>query len=160
MKVGVAAVSLTATPLPPSPPAPAAEETPTTPISDGVASPVAHKLVHRLSTGGATLDVRLPAAGSLIVSDARRKAAVASVFSARRTTAAPKPILIRTASVVVDRPQTVHVRLRPTAAASRLLAKKGRVPFRLQLTFTSARGAVSTATYKGVLLKRLRRARR
>jgi hypothetical protein len=160
MEVGVGAVSLTATPLPPAPPAPAAEETPTTPVSDGVASPVAHKLVHRLSTGGATLDVRLPAAGSLVVSDARRKAAVASVFDSRRTTAAPKPILIRTASVAVDHPQTVHVRLRPTAAASRLLAKTGRVPFRLQLTFTSARGAVSTATYKGVLLKRLRPVRR
>jgi hypothetical protein len=160
MEVGVGAVSLLATPLPPSPPAPAAEETPTTPISDGVASPVAHKLVHRLSTGGATLDVRLPAAGSLVVSDARRKAAIASAFSARRTTAAPKPILIRTASVAVDRPQTVHVPLRPTAAAARLLAKRGRIPFRLQLTFTSARGAVSTATYKGVLVKRIRRPRR
>jgi hypothetical protein len=159
MEVGVGAVSLTATPLPPAPPAPT-EEVPTTPVSDGVASPVAHKLVHRLSTGGATLDVRLPAAGSLVVSDARRKAAVASVFDSRRTTAAPKPILIRTVSVVVDHPQTVHVRLRPTVAASRLLAKKGRVPFRLQLTFTSARGAVSTATYKGVLVKRLRPARR
>jgi hypothetical protein len=168
MKVGVGAVSLTATPLPPAPPAPAAEETPTTPVSDGVASPVAHKLVHQLSTGGATLDVRLPEAGSLVVSDARRKAAIASAFSAprtvsaipsftaRRTTGTSKPVLIRTTSVAVDRPQTVHVRLRPTAAASRLLAKKGRVPFRLQLTFTSARGAVSTATYKGVLVKRLR----
>jgi hypothetical protein len=160
MEVGVGAVSLTETPLPPAPPAPATEEAPTTPVSDGVASPVAHKLVHRLSTGGATLDVRLPAAGSLVVSDARRKAAVASVFSARRTTAAPKPILIRTTSVAVDRPQTVHVRLRPTAAASRLLAIRGRVPFRLQLTFNSARGAVSTATYKGVLVKRLRPAPR
>ncbi len=160
MKVGVGAVSLAATPLAPAPPAPAAEEAPTTPVSDGVASPDAHKLVHQLSTGGATLDVRLPAAGSLVVSDARRKAAVASAFSARRTIAAPKPILIRTASVAVDRPQTVHVRLRPTAAASRLLAKRGRLPFRLQLTFTSARGAVSTATYKGVLVKRLRPARR
>jgi hypothetical protein len=160
MIVGVGAVSLTATPLPPAPPAPAAEETPPTPVSDGVASPVAHKLVRQLSTGGATLDVRLPAAGSLVVSDARRKAAVASVFDSRRTTAGPKPILIRTAAVVVDHPQTVHVRLRPTAAASRLLATRGRVPFRLQLTFTSARGAVSTATYKGVLVKRLRPARR
>jgi hypothetical protein len=172
MKVGVGAVSLTATPLPPAPPAPAAEETPTTPVSDGVASPVAHKLVHQLSTGGATLDVRLPEAGSLVVSDARRKAAIASTFSARRTaspmpsfaarraTGTSKPVLIRTTSVAVDRPQTVHVRLRPTAAASRLLAKKGRLPFRLQLTFTSARGAVSTATFKGVLVKRLRAAPR
>jgi hypothetical protein len=172
MKVGVGAVSLTATPLPPAPPAPAAEETPTTPVSDGVASPVAHKLVRSLSTGGALLAVRLPAAGSLVVSDARRKAAIASAFSAprtvsampsftaRRSTGTSKPVLIRTTSVAVDRPQTVHVRLRPTAAASRLLAKKGRVPFRLQLTFTSARGAVSTATYKGVLVKRLRPARR
>jgi hypothetical protein len=160
MKVGVGAVSLTATPLPLAPLAPVVEEAPTTPVSDGVASPVAHKLVHRLSTGAATLDVRLPAAGSLVVSDARRKAAVASVFDSRRTTAAPKPILIRTASVAVDRPQTVHVRLRPTVAASRLLDKKGRVLFRLQLTFTSARGAVSTATYKGVLVKRLPRPRR
>jgi hypothetical protein len=167
MKVGVGAVSLTATPLPPAPPAPAPEETPTTPVSDGVASPVAGKLLHRLTTGGALLDVRLPAAGSLVVSDARRKAAIASTFSAwrtasgrpsfadRRATGTSKPVLIRTTSVAVDRPQTVHVRLRPTAAASRLLAKKGRLPFRLQLTFTSARGAVSTATYKGVLVKRL-----
>jgi hypothetical protein len=172
MKVGVGAVALVATPLPPAPPAPAAEEAPTTPVSDGVASPVAQKLRHRLSTGGATLDVRLPAAGSLVVSDARRKAAVASIFSARRTasaapafaarraTAAPKPILVRTASVAVGHPQTVHVPLRPTMAAARLLAMTGRVPFRLQLTFTSARGAVSTATYKGVLVKRLKPARR
>jgi hypothetical protein len=171
MEVGVGAVTLTATPLPPVPPVPPAEEAPTTPVSDGVASPVAHKLVHRLLTGGATLDVRLPAAGSLVVSDARRKAAVASAFSAprtilatpssaRRTTGTSKPVLIRTTSVAVDRAQTVHVRLRPTAAARRFLAKKGRVPFRLQLTFTSARGAVSTATYKGVLLKRLSPARR
>lgn len=163
MRIGIGAVSLTATPLPPPLPAPvAAEETPSTPISDGVASPVAHKLLHRLWTGSGLLSVRLPAAGSLVVSDARRKAAVASVFSARRTTASPKskPILIRTASVTVDRAQNVHVPLRPTAAAARLLARRGRVPFRLQLTFTSARGAVSTATYKGVLVKRLRRARR
>lgn len=160
MEVGDGAVSLTATPLPP-PSAPAAvAEAPSTPISDGVASPAPHKLVHRLSTGAALLGVRLPAAGSLVVSDARRKAAVASAYSTRRTTAAPKPILIRTASVAVDRAQTVHVPLRPTAAAARLLAKRGRVPFRLQLTFTSVRGAVSTATYKGVLVKRLRPARR
>ena len=45
------------------------------------------------------------------------------------------------------------------AAASRLLAKRGRVPFRLQLTFASAQGAVSTATYGGVLVKRLPRPR-
>jgi hypothetical protein len=161
MKVGVGDVSLAVTPLPPPPSAPAAAaETPSTPISDGVASPAPHKLIHRLSTGGALLGVRLPAAGSLVVSDARRKAAVASAFSARRATAAPKPIVIRTASVAVDRAQTVHVPLRPTAAGERLLAKRGRVPFRLQLTFTSARGAVSTATYKGVLVKRLKRARR
>jgi hypothetical protein len=123
MKVGVGADSLTATPLPPAPLAPAAEEAPTTPVSDGVASPVAHKLVRRLSTGGATLAIRLPAAGSLVVSDARRKAAVASVFSSSRTAGAPRPILVRTASVAVDHPQTVHVRLRPTAAAARLLAR-------------------------------------
>lgn len=161
MKVGVGDVSLAVTPLPPPPAAPAAvPNAASTPISDGVASPAPHKLIHRLSTGGALLDVRLPAAGSLVVSDARRKAAVASVFSARRTTAAPKPIVIRTASVAVNRAQTVHVPLRPTAAGKRLLNKRGRVPFRLQLTFTSARGAVSTATYKGVLVKRLRPARR
>jgi hypothetical protein len=160
MEVGVGAVALTSTPLPPPPSAPPTEEAPPTPISDGVPSPVAQKLVHQLSTGGALLAVRLPAAGSLVVSDARRKAAVASAFSARRTTAAPKPIVIRTASAVVDRAQTVHIRLRPTAAASRLLARTGRVPFRLQLTFTSARGAVSTATYRGVLVKRLPRPRR
>ncbi len=172
MNVGVGAVALTATPLTPAPPAPAAEETPPTPISDGVASPVPLKLRHRLSTGGATLDVRLPAAGSLVVSDARRKAAVASIFSAtlapsagpafaaRRATAGPKPILVRTTSVAVGRAQTVHVPLRPTAAAARLLARTGRVPFRLQLTFASARGAVSTATYEGVLVKRVKPARR
>src|SRR6202012_4073687 len=52
MKVGVGAVSLPATPLPPAPPAPAdAEEPPSAPISDEVASPVAHKLLHRLTTG-------------------------------------------------------------------------------------------------------------
>lgn len=160
MRVGVGDISLAVTQRPPPPPAPAAEETPPTPVSDGVSSPVTHGLVRRLATGGGLLGVRLPAAGTLIVSDARRKAAVASAFAARRTTAPPKPVLIRTASVVVDRAQTVHVPLRPTAAARRLLNKNGRLRFRLQLTFDSARGAVSTATYKGVLVKRPRRAPR
>ncbi|HVW46904.1 MAG TPA: hypothetical protein VHA76_07620, partial [Solirubrobacterales bacterium] len=156
MEVGVGAVSLAATPIPPPAAPAAAEEAPPTPISDGVASPIAQKLIHRLATGAGLLGVRLPAAGTLTVADARRKVAVASAYSAaRRATAAPKPILIRTASAKVDRPQTVHVPLRPTPAAQRLLARKGRVPFRLQLTFTSDLGAVSTATYKGVLVKRL-----
>ncbi len=172
MDTGVGDVTLAATPLPPAPPVPPSEEAPSTPVSDGVASPVARNLVHRLSTGGGLLGVRLPAAGTLIVSDARRKAAVASAYSARRTTAAapsfsarrrapnPKPVLIRTASAVVDHAQTVHIPLRPTAAASRLLDKNGHLRFRLQLTFDSARGAVSTATYNGVLIKRLKRVRR
>jgi hypothetical protein len=161
-EVGVGDIALAVTPPlpPPSPPAPPVEEPPSTPVSDGVDSPVAHNLVHRLKSGGGLLGVRLPAAGTLIVSDARRKAAVASTFAARRTTAAPKPVLVRTASVVVDHAQTVHVPLRPTATANRLLNRDGRVPFRLQLTFDSARGAVSTATFKGVLIKRTPRPRR
>jgi hypothetical protein len=56
--------------------------------------------------------------------------------------------------------QAVRIPIRPTAVARKRLAKNGELPFRLQLTFTPTSGAVSTAGYKGTLLKRLKPVRR
>ncbi len=102
----------------------------------------------------------MPAAGELTVLDARRKVAIASTLARGRATASPNPILIRTAAIQISGAQTVRVPLRPTAAAKKLLAKNGRLPFRLQMTFTATNGEVSTGTCRGLLLRRLRPARR
>jgi hypothetical protein len=124
--------------------------------------PTAGKLLLNRHAGSARLSVALPGPGTLTVSDARRKVAVASAFAAPRvaTKPKPKPILIRTATAQTQGAQTVRVPIRPTAAAKMLLGKDGKLPFRLQLTFAPPSGGATTESYKGTLLKRLKPARR
>jgi hypothetical protein len=151
MTVGAGGVSLAASPIPP-------------PITEPIGASAGQLTTGRLflnrGAGNGRLTVTLPAAGHLTVSDARRQVAVASSFAARRATAKPKPILIRTESVQTVGPQSVRVPIRPTAAAKKLLAKNGKLPFRLQLTFVPTSGAVATEIYKGTLLERVKPARR
>jgi hypothetical protein len=150
MIVGVDDVAIDSFPLPSPAPQPSAPTTlPSNDFTTG-------KLFLDRAHGGAKLDVTLPDAGRLTVADARRQIAIAS----RRSAAKEPPILIRTASAQTSGPQTVRVFLRPTPAAKKLLAKSGKLPFRLQLTFTPEGGQTSSQGYKGTLVKRLSPARR
>jgi hypothetical protein len=145
-------VSIESTPLPVPQPQP--QPSPAPPLPSNVFS--AGKLALERKHGGAMLNVSVPGAGLLYVTDARHQIAIAS----RRANSNEKPILIRTASAQTTGPQTVRVFLRPTAAAKKLLGKNGRLRFRLQLTFTPEGGLAGTQGYSGTLLKALRPALR
>jgi hypothetical protein len=147
MEAGIANASLAATPIPPPPAEPILS--PSTGLIPG-------KLVLNRAFGSGALAVTLPGPGTLTVTDARRKVAIAS----RRAGAKAKPILIRTASVRAGGAQTVRVPIRPTTAARKILTKTGKLPFRLQLAFAPDSGAVSTDSYKRALLKRLKPVRK
>jgi hypothetical protein len=152
LRVGADDASIDSTPLPaPAPAQPsAAPPLPSNAFSIG-------KLFRDRRHGAAKLAVTLPGAGTVTVTDARRQVASAS---ARTESIQTLPTLIRTASVQTTDPRTVRVLLRPTATAKRLLAQAGRLPFRLQLTFTPDRGMTATQPYRGTLVKALKRARR
>jgi hypothetical protein len=149
MMVGVDAASIESTPIPAPPPQPS-----TTPMPSNAF--FAGKLTRDLRHGGAKLEVTLPDAGTLTVADARRKLAIASA----RAGGNGRPIMIRTTSVQTNGPQTVRVFLQPTAAAQTLLAEYGKIPFRLQLSFTPDGGLGASQSYAGLLAKRRRAARR
>jgi hypothetical protein len=152
LRVGVDGVSIESTPVPVPQPQP--QPSPAPPLPSNAFS--TGKLVLDRKHGGAALNVTLPGAGLLYVTDARRQIAIASARSAAKE----RPVLVRTASAETTGPQTVRVFLRPTAAAKKLLAKNGKVRFRLQLTFTPEGGLAATEGYSGTLLKKLRPARR
>jgi hypothetical protein len=160
MEAGVANVSLATTPL--ALPSPITE-----PIAQPLTALLPGKLVRNRAAGSGILSITLPGPGTLTVSDARRKVAVASAYAdgATKATSKSAPILIRTATAQTTGPQTVRVPIRPTAAARKLLRRSGRLPFHLQLTYapasgTATSGTVATESYRGTLLKRLRPARR
>jgi hypothetical protein len=157
LEAGVAGVSLAATPIPPPP---AVE-----PILSPLTALLPGKLFLNRAAGSGLLSVTLPGPGTLTVSDARRKVAVGSSWASSHTKPRPKPILIRTATRQTTGAQTVRVPIRPTAAAKKVLSRRGKLPFHLQLTFapasgTASSGTVSTESYRGTLLKRLRPVRR
>jgi hypothetical protein len=148
MEVDVDDVAIASAPLPPAP-EPVAAPLPSSSFTVG-------KLALDRKYGSAKLDVTLPGPGMLTVTDARRQVAIASDRSGPKE----KPILIRTAAVQTGGPQTVRVFLRPTPAAKKLLGGNGKLPFRLQLTYTPDGGQTATQGYRGTLVKTLRRARR
>jgi hypothetical protein len=148
MQVGVDDVAIASAPVPPAP-EPVAVPLPSNAFTVG-------KLALDRKHGSAKLDVTLPGPGMLTVTDARRQVAIASDRSGPKE----KPILIRTAAVQTGGPQTVRVFLRPTPAAKKLLGQSGKLPFRLQLTYTPDGGQTATQGYRGTLVKALRPARR
>lgn len=128
-------------------------------IADAVPSNeiVKGKLRLDRETGTGLLTVSLPGAGSLTASDARRQLAVAS--AARRKNRR-RPILIKTATLQASAGGTVKVPIKPTPAGRKLRQKKGRIAFKIELTFSPTGGATATQSYAGRLVKTLRPARR
>jgi hypothetical protein len=150
VQIGVDGVSIDSNPIPPLPPPPAPTYSP-----PSNAFTIGHLFRDR-KHGAAKLDVTLPGPGFLTVADARRGVAVASA----RPIPKEPPVFIRTTSAQTSGPQTVRVFLRPTAAAKKILGKRGKLPIRLQLTFTPEGGMTATQGYEGTLRKVLRPARR
>jgi hypothetical protein len=146
MVAGVDSVSIASAPLP---------QPPTTAVAPSPSPSnafVRGRLTLDQKNGTGSLTVSVPDGGALTASDARRQLATASL--ARRG-GKPKPILIRTATVEAAGAGVIQVPIKPTPAGRRLLAERGKIAFRVELTFTPAGGNAATQPYAGKLRKRL-----
>lgn len=108
-------------------------------------------------TGTGVLSVTLPDAGVLTSIDARRQTAVASLAGSKGK---ESPVLIKTATVTSRAAGTVKVPIKPTAAALKILKAKGKVSFKVELTFAPTGGTAASQTYLGKLVRTLRPVRR
>lgn len=104
------------------------------------------------------LSVTLPGAGTLTATDVRSNVAMGSI--AQTKVKSKPPVLVKPATVTSAGAGAVMVPIKPTAAAKKLLAKKGKLPVKLQLTFTPTGGMPATQSYSGTLRKTLKPARR
>jgi hypothetical protein len=142
---GVDDVAIASNPIPPPPPSTAL---PSNEFTKG-------RLTLNRKSGTGVLNVNLPGAGSLTSSDARRALAVASV-ARRKGKPRSKPILIKTKTIEAGAGGVVKVPIQPTPAGKRLLREKGRVAFKIELTFAPTGGSPATQGYAGKLVKALR----
>ncbi len=142
MIVGVDGVSVASDPLPqPTVPSTAL---PSSEFTKG-------RLTLNRKSGTGVLTVNLPGAGSLTASDARRALAIASTAPRKA-----KPILIKTKTIQVAAGGAVKVPILPTPAGRKLLREKGKVAFKIELTFAPTGGSPATQGYAGKLVKPLR----
>jgi hypothetical protein len=155
MVAGVDGVSVTSLPLPQPQPVAAPAGPPTSSPSNAF---VRGRLTLDQRTGTASLVVSVPDAGVLTASDARRQLAIASLD--RRHGGNPKPILIRTATVDAADAGTITVPIRPTPAGRKLLKERGKITFKVELTFTPDGGSAASQPYAGRLREQLRPAPR
>lgn len=101
--------------------------------------------------GTAKLPVTVPGAGILTAVDARFASASSAAASAK------KKRLVKSATVTATAAGTVNVPLKPTKAARKILAEKGKVKVRVSLTFTPTGGLPATTTVKVTLKKTLKK---
>jgi hypothetical protein len=147
-------VSVTSTPIPPKvviPPPPATTPPPSNVFTTG-------SLTLNKKNGMAFLSVKVPDAGMLTATDAGRLAARASTAKSKGKKA---PLLIKTASVTSTGAGTVKVPIAPTPAGKKILAKQGKLNFKVELTFAPTGGTSAVQPFTGkLLLKTLKPARR
>lgn len=108
------------------------------------------KLKLNKKKGTGKLEVILPGPGILTAVDVRS-------LTTSKTAAASKnaPIRIKKTRLEASTAETVKLNLKPTAAGRRSLEEKGKLSFKLQVTFTPAGGTATTQPFKGNLkLKR------
>jgi hypothetical protein len=115
------------------------------------------KLTLNKKNGTGFLSVNVPDAGALTATDVHSKIAIGSVVGAK---AKPQPVFVKTAAVNGAAAGTLKVPIKPTAAAKKILAKKGKLSVRLKLTFVPTGGTAAVQPYSGKLVKTLRPARR
>lgn len=146
-------VAVTSTPLPvPVIPPPPAPPTPSNLFTKG-------KVTLNKKNGTATLAVSVLDAGTLTATDAHSKVAMAS-FARTTTKPKKKPVYVKSATVSSTGAGTVKVPIVPTAAAKKILAKKGKLSVSVKLTFAPTGGTVATQAYSGKLVKALKPAPR
>jgi hypothetical protein len=139
-------VSVSSTPLPtPALPTPAPPP-PSNVFTKG-------KLTLNKRTGAAFLSVSVPDAGTLTATDVHSKVASASLA---RASSKAKPAFVKSAAVTSTAAGTVKVPIKPTAAAKKILAKKGKLSVQLKLTFAPTGGTASSQSYTGKLVKTLK----
>lgn len=144
MIVGVDGVSIAGTPTPQPPPS---IVLPSNEFTKG-------KLTLNRKSGTGVLTVNLPGTGSLTSSDARRALAVASVAQ-RKGKPRSKPILIKTKTIQAGGGGVVKVPIQPTPAGKKSLRERGKVAFKIELTFAPTGGSPATQGYAGKLVKAL-----
>jgi hypothetical protein len=146
-------VSINSTPIVTPAPAP----TPAPPPPSNVFTK--GKVTLNKKTGTATLSVSLPGAGTLTANDARSKVAMGSLAQAKSKPKA-KPVLVKSTTLTSAGAGTVMVPIKPTAAAQKILAKKGKLPVKLRLTFAPTGGTPATQGDSLTLLKSVKPARK
>jgi hypothetical protein len=145
-------VSVTSTPILPSvtpPQTPAPAPTPTSPSNAFTKG----KLTLNKKTGTAFLSVAVPDAGTLTATDVHSKVAFASLA---RASSKAKPAFVKSAAVTSTAAGTVKVPIIPTAAAKKILAKKGNLAVQLKLTFVPTGGTAAVQSYSTKLVKTLK----
>lgn len=120
-------------PAPPLVPKPAAPVPPTLPSNAFAIG----KLKQNKKNGTATLNVTLPGAGTLIATDAKKRA--------------PKRIKKATVASASAGTVTLKLKLKPTSAGKKTLKSKGKLRFKALLTFTPTGGTAGTAAFNGQL---------
>jgi hypothetical protein len=145
-------LAVTSTPLP----APTVPPTPPAPPSNLFTK---GKVTLNKKNGTATLAVSVPDAGTLTATDAHSKVAMAS-FARTTTKPKKKPVYVKSATVSSTGAGTVNVPIVPTAAAKKILAKKGKLSVGVKLTFAPTGGSAATQPYSSKLVKTLKPAPR
>jgi hypothetical protein len=148
MVVGVDGVSIAGSPIPIPQFTPQSTPTPSNGFTKG-------KLVLDRKSGTGVLTVNLPGAGSLTSSDGRRALAIASA-ARRKGKPRSRPILIKTKVIQAGAGGVVKVPIQPTPAGKKMLRERGKVAFKIELTFTPTGGSPATQGYAGKLVKALR----
>jgi hypothetical protein len=116
------------------------------------------KLRLKRKNGTAKLEVTVPNAGVLTLADVRSLAKKATASATRKRKRAK--VRVKKARLQVAAPGLVTLNVKPTFAGKKTLLAKGKLPFKVKVTFTPNGGTASSQTYKGTLrLKRKKPAR-
>jgi hypothetical protein len=149
-------LSVTSRPLP-TPPAPNPTPPPPPPPPSNVFTK--GKLTLNKKAGTAFLSVSVPDAGTLTATDVHSKVAFASLAHASAKTKA-KPAFVKSAVVTSTAGGTLKVPIKPTAAAKKILTKKGKLAVQLKLTFVPTGGTAAVQSYSTKLVRTLKPARK
>lgn len=105
------------------------------------------KLKLNKKKGTGQLEVNVPGPGTLTSVDVNSSAAKSASASKKKK----KPVLIKKASVTVTAPGVAKLNLKPTGAGKKKLKEKGKLAFKVKVTFTPTGGTAATQTFKGKL---------
>jgi hypothetical protein len=154
LRAYVDSVSVSSTPiLPPVTPLQTPTPAPTPPSNAFTKG----KLTLKKKTGAAFLSVAVPDAGTLTATDVHSKVAFASLA---RASSKAKPAFVKSATVTAAAAGSVKVPIKPTDAAKKILAKKGKLSVQLKLTFVPIGGTAAVQSYSTKLVKTLKPARK